>query len=110
MAYDEKLADRTREIISRTHKKVEEKKMFGGVGFLLNGNLLVGVWKQSLIVRLGPQQAKEARQQEFVREFDITGRPMKGWVLVEPDGLEFDDRLKDWLDRAEEFVETLPAK
>ena len=68
--------------------------MFGGVGFLLNGNMLVGVWKDSLIVRLGPDQGEEALLEPHVKEFDITGRPMKGWVLVEPEGVEDDDQLK----------------
>ena len=60
--------------------------MFGGVGFLLNGNMLVGVWKDSLIARLGPDEGDEALLEPHVKEFDITGRPMKGWVLVEPEG------------------------
>jgi hypothetical protein len=63
-------------------KNVEEKKMFGGVGFLLNGNKLVGVWKDSLIVRLSPDNHDDALLETQVREFDITGNPMKGWVLV----------------------------
>ena len=63
-------------------RNIEEKKMFGGVGFLLHGNMLVGVWKDSLIVRLGPDSYDDALLEPHVREFDITGRPMKGWVLV----------------------------
>ena len=84
--------------------------MFGGVGFLLNGNLLVGIWKDSLCVRLGPDQAEEALLEPHVEEFDITGRPMKGWVLVEPKGVEGDDQLAGWIQRAMKFVGTLPAK
>ena len=84
--------------------------MFGGVGFLLNGNLLVGVWKASLVVRLGPDEGEEAMQEPHVKEFDITGRPMKGWVLVEPEGVEGDDQLSDWIERATKFVRALPAK
>ena len=83
--------------------------MIGRVGFLLNGNLLVGVWKDSLIVRLGPDEGDEALKEPHVKEFDITGRAMRGWVLVEPGGLE-DDQLNAWIRRAMEFVETLPAK
>ena len=82
--------------------------MFGGVGFLLNGNLLVGVWKDSLCVRLGPDQAEEALLEPHVKEFDITGRPMKGWVLVEPEGVEDDDQLKR-LDSAGDEVRGDPA-
>lgn len=84
--------------------------MFGGVGFLLDGNMLVGVWQDSLIARLGPEQADEALGQPHVREFDITGRAMKGWVMVEPEGMEDDSQLADWIERAIDFVATLPAK
>ena len=84
--------------------------MFGGVGFLLNGNMLVGVWKDSLIVRLGPDEGEAALREPHVREFDITGRAMKGWVLVEPEGVEEDDQLKGWVQRAVKFVGKLPAK
>src|SRR5260370_5954460 len=99
MPFSEALAERIRLRLVR-RKNVEEKKMFGGVGFLLNGNLLVGVWKDSLCVRLGPDQAEEALLEAHVKEFDITGRPMKGWVLVEPEGVEDDDQLKGWIQRA----------
>jgi TfoX/Sxy family transcriptional regulator of competence genes len=109
MAFDEILAERIRDRLDR-RKNVEERKMFGGVGFLLNGNLLVGVWKDALCVRLGPDQAEEALLEPHVEEFDITRRPMKGWVLVEPKGVEDDDQLKDWIERAMRFVRTLPAK
>jgi TfoX N-terminal domain len=109
MAFDEALAERIRQRLAR-RKNVEEKKMFGGVGFLLNGNLLVGVWKNSLCVRLGPEQAEEALPEPHVKEFDITGRPMKGWVLVEPEGVTGDDHLKGWIQRAVKFVGKLPAK
>ena len=84
--------------------------MFGGVGFLVNGNLFVGIWKDSLCVRLGPEQAEEALLEPHVKEFDITGGPMKGWVLVEPGGVEGDDQLAGWIERAAKFVRTLPAK
>ena len=108
MAFDESLAARIRDALAR--KGVEERKMFGGVGFLLHGNLLVGVWKDSLIVRLGPDEGDEALREPHVRAFDITGKPMKGWLLVEPEGVEEDDQLKDWIERATRFVRTLPAK
>src|SRR3954471_24547486 len=109
MAYDPILADRIRTALARKKGK-EEKKMFGGIGFLLNGNMCVGVWKDSLIVRLGPEQAEEALKQPFVRQFDITGRPMTGWVLVEPKGVEDDDQLKGWIQQAVKFVGKLAAK
>jgi TfoX/Sxy family transcriptional regulator of competence genes len=109
MAFDESLAARIRDALARK-KGVEEKKMFGGVGFLLHGNMLVGVWKDSLIARLGPDEGEAALREPHVREFDITGRAMKGWVLVEPEGVEEDDQLKDWIERALKFVKALPAK
>ena len=77
---------------------------------MLNGNMLVGVWKTSLIVRLGPDRGEEALKKPHVKEFDITGRAMKGWVLVEAEGLDEDRQLIAWIQRAEEFVGTLPAK
>ena len=69
--------------------------MFGGIGFLPHGNMLMGGWKDSFIVRLGPEGGDEALLEPHVKAFDITGRPMKGWVLVEPEGVEDDDQLKD---------------
>ena len=109
MAFSGELAERIRQGLAR-RKGIEEKKMFGGIGFLLNGNMLVGVWKESLIVRLGPEQGEEALKEPHVKEFDITGRPMKGWVLVEPEGVQHDDQLKGWIQRAVKFVGKLPAK
>ena len=109
MAFSEELAGRIRQGLAR-RKGIKEKKMFGGVGFLLNGNLLVGVWKDSLIVRLGPEEGEEALKEPHVRDFDITGRPMKGWVLVKPAGVESDEQLGGWIERATKFVKTPPAK
>lgn len=109
MPYSDSLAERIRQAVGR-RKGIKEKKMFGGVGFLLNGNMLVGVWQTSLIVRIGPDQYDAALKKPHVREFDITGRPMKGWIMVEPDGVEGDKQLKEWIEEALSFVETLPAK
>ena len=85
MAYDESLAARIREMLDRQNGIVE-KKMFGGVCFLFNGNMLVGVWKENVIVRVGLDAYEEALAEPSVVEFDITGRSMKGWVMVEPEG------------------------
>ena len=109
MAFDENLAARIRDAVARK-RGVEEKKMFGGIGFLLNGNMLVGVWKDSLIVRLGDDQGEEALLEPHVSEFDITGRAMKGWVLVAPDGVEDDGQVRGWIQRAVKFVGKLPGK
>jgi len=109
MAFDEALAERIRQGLTRK-KGIEEKKMFGGIGFLLNGNMLVGVWKDSLIVRLGPEEGEAALKEPLVSEFNITGRAMKGWVLVAPEAVEADDELKGWVQPAVKFVGKLPAK
>ena len=109
MAFSEALAKRIRQGLAR-RKGSEEKKMFGGIGFLLNGNLLVGVWKDSLIVRLGPEKGDEALKEPHVSEFNITGRSMKGWVLVAPEGVEDEGQVKNWIQRAVKFVGKLPGK
>ena len=109
MVFSEELAERIRQGLARG-TGIEEKKMFGGFGFLLNGNLLVGVWKDSLIVRLGPEEGEQAHKEAHVSEFNNTGRSMKGWVLVAPEGVENDDQLSGWVQRAVKFVGKLPAK
>ena len=109
MDYSHALADRVRQALRQT-RGITEQKMFGGIAFLLHGNMLVAVWQSSLVVRLGPDQAAPALKQPHVRPFDITGRPMKGWVVVEPDGLESDSDLSGWIERATDFVVTLSAR
>ena len=109
MPFNEALAERIRQVLTR-HKNIEEKRMFGGIGFLLNGNMLVGVWKDSLIVRLGPEEGDEALKVPHVKAFDITGRAMKGWLLVEPDGILDDESLETWIGLAVKYVGNLPAK
>ncbi len=108
MAFSASLAARIRNVLARK-KNIAEKKMFGGVIFLLKGNMLVGVWKDSLMVRVGPEGA-EALLEPHVKELDITGRVMKNWLMVGPEGLVDDDRLKEWIGRATKFVGKLPAK
>ena len=109
MAFDENLAARIRTALARK-KSIEEKKMFGGVGFLLNGNALAGVWKDRLVARLGSDEGEAALREPHVRAFDITGRPMRNWVVVEPEGVEDEDHLKGWIQRAVKFVGKMPAK
>ena len=110
MPFDESLAERIRDALSRKNG-VEERKMFGCVCFMLDGNALAGVWKDRLIARLGPDEGEAALLEPHVRAFDITGRPMRNWVAVEPEGIEDnDDQLKAWVERAEAFVGTLPGK
>lgn len=109
MPYSHSLADRIRRVLG-VGINIAEKKMFGGLCFLLDGKLLVGIMGPSLIVRLGPDEGAIALQDDNVRVFDFTGRPMKNWVVVEPDGLDTDRQLSDWLHRALRFVEALPVK
>ena len=109
MAFSDSLAGRIRDALARSDN-IEEKKMFGCICFFLNGNALAGVWKDALIARLSPDEEEAALREPYVRAFDITGRPMKNWVVVDAQGIEDDDQLKAWLDRAWEFVKTLPKK
>ena len=109
MAFDETLAVRIRDALTRK-RGIEEKKMFGCICFFLNGNALVGVWKDRLIARVGFDEGEAALREPHVRAFDITGNPMRNWVAVEPKGVKDDDQLKDWIERAIKFVKTLPAK
>lgn len=109
MAYNEELETRIKRIVSRW-KNTADKKMFGGVCHLLRGNMFCGVYKDFLILRLGEENAKEAMKLPSVRPFDITGRPMKGWVMVDKGGFETEEALKQWLEKAKEFASGLPAK
>ena len=109
MAFDETLAGGIRDVLPRK-KNIEEKKLFGCVCFLLHGDALAGVWKDRLIARLGPDEGEAALWEPHVRAFDITGKPMRNWVAVEPDGVEDDGQLAGWIERATKFVRTLPRK
>jgi TfoX/Sxy family transcriptional regulator of competence genes len=108
MAYDEDLADRVREALPGD-APIDERKMFGGLAFLLNGNMVCGVVKDTLMLRLGPAGADRALSQAHVRAMDFTGRPMKGMVFVDPPGLH-GGGLQHWVDEASRFVRELPAK
>lgn len=109
MAFDENLAGRIRDALART-LNIDEKKMFGCVCFFLHGNALAGVWNNSLIARLGPDGGRTALLEPSVRQFDFTGKPMRNWIVVEPEGIEDDEQLQKWIERAKKFVRTLPRK
>lgn len=109
MAYDEKLDLRIKKIVSRW-KDTTDKKMFGGVCHLINGNMFCGVYKDFLILRLGREKSEAALNLPCVRPFDITGRPMQGWIMVDSNGYKSDQDLKTWLDQAKMFAKTLPQK
>jgi TfoX/Sxy family transcriptional regulator of competence genes len=87
-----------------------EKAMFGGLAFLLDGNMAVGLSGDELMVRVGPERAEEALAQPHTRPFDMTGRPMKGWILVGPDALGDDAALDGWVSQGVRFARSLPAK
>jgi TfoX/Sxy family transcriptional regulator of competence genes len=93
-----------------SHRGIVEKKMFGGAGFLRRGNMCVGVWRDYLIVRVGPDHYKQSLAEPGVKKFDITGRAMTGWVMVLADALVDDDDLAAWVGRAQRFVTSLPDK
>jgi len=97
MAYDEKLASRIREILSE-FKGITEKKMFGGVCFLLNGKMVCGVLKDELIAKIGRENHERIAAQKHVRPFDFSGKPMMGMVYVAPGGLKTKKELSRWVE------------
>ena len=107
MAYDEALSKRIDQFI-KNKKGFTRKEMFGGVGYLLHGNMCIGVHKKDLIIRYNPKLADEVSS-KHVRPFDIAGRPMKGWGLVDSERVKGGD-LGKWIDFSVEFVKSLPAK
>jgi len=109
MAYDEGLAQRIREVLQE-QQNVVEKKMFGGIAFMVNGNMCCGVVKDTLMARVGPDAYESALAQPHAREMDFTGKSMKGMIYVDPEGLKTEEELKTWVERALEFVLTLPVK
>ena len=109
MAFDESLAARVRPLLAR-RKGFSEKKMFGGIGFFLKGNLCAGVWREFLVVCLSPEESAEAQCRPNVSPFNIYGREKKSWTMIEPVGVESDADLKDWIRRAAKFVGSLQEK
>ncbi len=109
MAYDEGLAERVRGVLNDT-LNLDEKKMFGGLAFMLNDYMLVGITDERLMARVGPDNYEMALQKPFVTPMDFTGRPMKGYVYVQPGGIEEDEELAYWVDLCAAFVKTLPPK
>lgn len=109
MAYNHDLARRIEaRLASRTD--MTAKTMFGGIGYLKNGNMACGVHGDGLIVRLGPDEAQTAFANPYVKPFDLSGRPMKGWLVVQASGLDEDAELQAWVDQALAFAATLPPK
>lgn len=109
MAYDEKLAARVRRLLSRK-TGYSERKMFGGICFMLNGHMCSGVLNEDLIVRVGSEDYRHALQRPHTRRFDFTGKPMKGFVVVAPKGYRSDKSFKDWMVMGTQCARLLPAK
>jgi TfoX/Sxy family transcriptional regulator of competence genes len=109
MAYDEELADRIRDLLS-ARADVAERKMFGGIAFMVAGNMACGVLGEDLIVRLGEDESEKALSQDGVRPFDFTGRPMRNIVYVSPERTSDDAGLAEWVEAGADFATTLPPK
>ena len=109
MAYDEGLAERIRGLLE-DRGKVTERRMFGGLAFLLRGHMTVAIAKDELMVRVGPESYAHALSERHARAMDLTGRPMKGLVIVSPEGIEADSDLERWVERGFGYAASLPAK
>ena len=109
MVYNKDLAQKIRDVL-REEPGFIEKHMFGGIGFMIHGNMACGVNKDDLIVRVGPDQYEDALAEAHTRVFDMTGRPMRGWIVVTSKGYEASSDLKDWVDRGITFAKSLPPK
>ena len=109
MAFDEGLAERIRDHIA-DDLLMSERNMFGGLCFMSSGNMCFGVIGSDLLVRVGPESYAASLALAHVREMDLTGRPLRGMVLVDSGGLSEDDSLRAWLDRGLDFTDTLPPK
>jgi hypothetical protein len=109
MAYDTGLADRIRARIG-PHPGLSEREMFGGIAFMIDGNMAVGVSSDELMVRVGKDAHEEAVRRPGARTFDMGARPMQGWISVIPDGFDADEAFFSWVDQGVAFAESLPAK
>ena len=109
MAYDATLTARIRHIVAG-HPAIVEKKMFGGLSFILQGNMACGVHGTDLIIRLAPSDMDAALAKPGARPFDLTGRPMKGWLMVAGDACTDDAVLQTWVEQSVTFAQSLPAK
>lgn len=109
MAFSETLAQRLRDVLYPL-SAAEEKKLFGGLSFMVNGNMTVGVHKNGLIARVGLEKYEASLNKPGADLFQPTGKPMAGWVLIAPEGCQSDEDMRYWVKLALEFTETLPAK
>jgi TfoX/Sxy family transcriptional regulator of competence genes len=109
MAFDAGLADRIRHALPRS-RAISERKMFGGLAFLMNGHMFCGIVKNDLMVRLGDELAAAALEQPHTRPMDFSGRPMKSMIYVDAGGVDSDESLRAWVDSSLKFVKKLPPK
>jgi hypothetical protein len=107
--YDEGLTERIREALEG-RRGITEKRMFGGLAFMLNGNMFAGIIGEDLMVRVGPEAYAGLLKEPFAKEMDFTGRPMKGFIVVGPEGFDSDEDLAAWIGRGIGFAESLPDK
>jgi TfoX/Sxy family transcriptional regulator of competence genes len=110
MAYDERLAERTRDVLAEHGADLFERKMFGGLAFMLRGNMCVGIMGDELMVRVGPDTYAETLARPHARVMDFTGRPMKGFVIVSADGIKSAKGLRTWVERGTAHALSLPPK
>jgi TfoX/Sxy family transcriptional regulator of competence genes len=108
MAYDEGLAERVRGLLS--DYSIQEKKMFGGLAFMINGNMACGLIKEDFMVRVGPEKYEEVLGKPHTRKMEFTGRPMKGFIVVDAEGYEDDKSLARWVKQGMNYARSLPAK
>ncbi len=109
MAYDEKLAERVREVFA-PREGLREKKMFGGLAFMLHGHMCCGIAREALMVRVGPEAYEETLARPHARPMDFTGRALKGMVYVDAGGYRSKKALRQWVERGVAFVSSLPPK
>ena len=109
MAYSEELALRIRQSLGE-QTGVTERKMFGGLCFMVHGNMLGGVMGDEIIVRVGADRYGDSLKQPHAREMDFTGRPMRGFVVVASEGVDSDERLNEWVQSGVQFATSLPPK
>lgn len=110
MAFDEELAERVRGVLTSAGMRPAEKKMFGGLSFLIGGNMCCGVMGTDLLARVGPDAAEGALAEPATRPFDMGRGPSRGWVVVSPDGIATDEALAAWIDRALAYATSLPPR
>lgn len=109
MAFDEGVAERIREVMC-IYEGITEKYMFGGIAFMLCGNMCVGVIKDQLMLRVGPEQYETLLKQQYVKKMDFTGKPLPGFLYIQPEGFSEDADLVQWIEKAYQYVSSLPVK